>query len=1203
MPDGSYFDPNEIVVIGRGGGGGKGGGTPTTPRIAYEAPNSVQSKATGRIVDGICEGPIVGLYKGAASIYLDETPLVEEDGTENFTGLTWSLRTGTPDQDHISGFPQVENEQTVQVRVKASSPVIRTINNSDLDAIRITIRIPTLARQDKTNGDVYETSAQYAIDVKENGGEYSEAVNHTVTGKNTSPFEIQHRVELPDGGNPWTFRVRRISEDNDDDSSIQNETHIQSYTEIIDAKLTYPNTAHVGLVVDSEQFGGSVPRRGYVIKGLIVKVPTNYDPITRQYNGFWDGTFKNAWTDNPAWCLYDVLTDTMHGLGEYISETQVDKWALYRISQYCDELVPDGAGGYEPRFTFNLALQTRRETYQVLSSIVSCFRGMIYWSTGEMTTITEQETDAAKVVTPANVIGGTFHRTGSAASARYNAAVVTWNDPENLWKPNFEVYINKEAVRTFGYNQKDAVAFGCTRRSQARRYATWLVETGLLETEMLTYRAFFDHADIRPGEIVKIYDPSQGTAEIGGRIASASGTSLVLDRNVTINPGNEYYISYETKEKQVVTKLISNSSGETNTITPAETIPDEQIPNVNAMWTLLSTDLEPEPFRVLSNREAGEGVFEITALQVHVGKIDAIEQGLTIETVPNYNNLTTGRILPPYSPLVQENLFTINNSVKNRITISWQNDDERVIGYQVEYRRHLGTWVPAGTSGVPMIEIVDLEPDYYDFSIQAISPAGLSRKIYVYNQQIVGKNAPPGDVENITAIHLDVDHVVIEWDPVTDLDLTGYVVRLADVPGDSWEDAIYQDEVRANTFRLDFSDTIQRAIYVRAVDENGNLSENTASIIVQAKTPDDVTEFAVTPDGSNIQARWTPLSSPVKYEVRSGTTWGSGDFIGQFTGDHASFLWPGDVNTTFWIKAVSDLGKYSINAVFARANTWVMENRNLILTYDNKGDSWVGVTRNMTVDVDGDLMLNDTGGVFSTDGTHYFTVDLGYETRTRVWIESDMKVVSSSPLTWANASFAWEDSDASAPWQTQNDTGTNLRKKIMVYEGLDSDVVDGSTFNQIISTENSAPIILGSSPVYADALYLKGLQMSSSYYIGWYITYPSEFTHSFRLRMDGPPGADVVYFTLAGSGIWVIIGWDDATSSFYCEDSSSNRIDFPVSIHDPEDFVFIALSQGSSSRTLYVWTRFDDAKYYETAAFSPLGTFDTIFAFDAREIL
>ena len=515
------------LIIGAGGGGKGGGGA--SARVAQEAPDSLRSKAYARVVDLISEGEIEGLVDGLQSVYLDDTPIQNADGTTNFSGVTLETRDGTQQQSYVPGFSSVENEVPVGVEIKASQPVVRSITDPDVDAVRIKVSVGQLTNQDTTNGDLNGSAVSFSIDRQVSGGGFVEVINDTISGKTTTKYQRSYYVPLT-GNGPWEIRVRRVTADSTS-SAIQNKTYLDSYTEVVESKLRYPNSALVALRVDASQFS-AIPRRSYDMKLLRVRVPVNYDPGTRTYSGVWNGNFKIAWTDNPAWCFYDLVTSTRYGLGGYIPESQVDKWALYRVAQYCDQLVPNGLGGFEPRFTCNLYLQTREQAYKVVQDMASIFRGMVYWSGGAITVTQDAPSDAVYQFAPGNVVDGEFAYQGSSAKARHTVALVTWNDPDDFYRQKVEYVEDAAGIARYGIVQSDVVALGCTARGQAHRVGKWLLFSEQSESEIVTFRTGLEGAVVRPGDIIKVADPVRGGMRLGGRIAAATASTVTLDQEL-----------------------------------------------------------------------------------------------------------------------------------------------------------------------------------------------------------------------------------------------------------------------------------------------------------------------------------------------------------------------------------------------------------------------------------------------------------------------------------------------------------------------------------------------------------------------------------------------------------------------------------------------------------------------------------------------
>jgi len=615
-------------IRGAGGGGGKGGGG-GGGHVPTEQPDSLHSRAYARVIDAIAEGEIEGLINGLQSIYLDDTPIQNPDGSNNFAGVSAVWRNGTPDQAYIPGFAAVENEVSVATEVKAATPVARSIQNTNLTAIRVTVTLPQLTYQDPSTGDLGGSSVEFAIDLQNNGGGWQELKRDVITGKTISRYQRSYRIDLPAPG-PWDVRVRRITPDSTK-ANLRNQTWWASYTEIIDSKLRYPNTALVAIQIDAKQFQ-SIPRRGYHIRGLRVQVPSNYDPLTRTYTGVWDGAFKIAWTDNPVWCFYDLLTHERYGLGHYIDATMVDKWALYEIAQYCDQPVPDGFGGTEPRFTCNLYLQTREEAHTVLSHMASIFRGMIWWSQGTLSAVQDAPADPAALFTAANVIDGAFTYSGSSGRQRHTVALVSWNDPSDHYRRHIEYVEDPDGIARYGVRETEIVAIGCTSRGQAHRAGRWLLYTERLATDTITFRTGLQGVAVWPGAIIQVADPFRAGKRLGGRVVSATADQVTLDDPVTLSTGNSYELSVQLPDGSVETRAVTTGIGTHDTLQLAA--PYSAAPQPQAVWILAASDLAPTLWRVVSMAEVEPTIVEITALAHDPGKYDAIEQGIQLEQPP-----------------------------------------------------------------------------------------------------------------------------------------------------------------------------------------------------------------------------------------------------------------------------------------------------------------------------------------------------------------------------------------------------------------------------------------------------------------------------------------------------------------------------------------------------------------------------------------
>ncbi|XKE45762.1 phage tail protein [Halomonas organivorans] len=654
--------------------GGKGGGGGGSQRVPREAPNTLRSTSKARLIDLVSEGPIVGLADGLQSIYLDDTPLQNEDGSYNFDGVTVHTRDGEPDQDHIPGFPAVETVQDVSAQVTYDTPIVRSVTNLSADAVRVTVQLPALSKQNKSNGDLLGSSVSVAIDVRPDGGSWAEALQDTIKGKTTSPYQRTYRCELA-GTGPWEVRVRRLTADSNS-AALRNDTYWASYTEVIDAKLRYPDSALVALEVDAQQFGSSIPSRSYDLKGRIIQVPSNYDPATRAYSGVWDGTFQLAWSDNPAWVFYDLATHARYGVGL----ESVDKWALYAIAQYCDELVPDGYGGQEPRFTFNTQMANAEEAYTALQTLASVFRGMTYWGTNTVMAVADMPAEPVKLVGPANVIDGEFRREGSGLKARHSVALVTWSDPEDGYRQQIEVVEDPDAIQQYGWRQTEVVAAGCTSRGQAHRLGKWILYSERAETETLSYRAGLDHADLRPGELIAVSDPSRAGARLTGRVLAPGTARLTLDAVPDDTSTGTWYLDVVMPSGGIERREVSAFDGAA--VDLANPLSVE--PLGGAMWVLSSTSVEPEQFRVISVSEEDAHTYAITALAHDPDKFAKVEQGLDLPERET-SLVPTGPGLAPTGVDAEAYTYLVGGTEHQGLSISWTpSDDARVLTYRVE---------------------------------------------------------------------------------------------------------------------------------------------------------------------------------------------------------------------------------------------------------------------------------------------------------------------------------------------------------------------------------------------------------------------------------------------------------------------------------------------------------------------------------------
>lgn len=944
-------------IIGSGGGGDD----QPSQRTPQESPDSLHSKQYARIVDLVSEGEIEGLVDGLKSIYLDDTPIQATSGEYNFKGVSLDTRPGTQSQSYITGFPSVEAENSVSVEVKYGIPQVRSVTNTSLNAVRLTISVPTLSSSNPDNGDLTGTSVSISIDVNNNGGGYVTYVNDTIAGKTTSRYQRTYRIELPAGG-PWDIRVNRLTADSTS-TNLRNSTYWESYTEIVDSKLSYPNSAIIAVGIDAEQFR-SIPKRAYRIKGMKVKIPSNYNPLTRVYTGIWDGTFITAWTDNPAWCFYDLIVNARYGLGAFIQESQVDKWSLYTISKYCDELVSDGFGGMEPRFTCNLYLQTREEAYKVINSMASIFRGMAYWAGGAI--VPTQDAPAAPVAlfTKANVINGEFNYQGSSARTRHTIALISWNDPEDRFKQKVEYVEDLEGIERYGIVQTEVLAVGCTSRGQAHRLGRWILYTERLESEVITFKTGLDGIVVNPGEIIKTTDPIRAGDRRGGRVVSATTTEVTIDAPTSIEFGYTYTLWAILPDGTVESRLVTTVIGSTTVLTVSS--PFSDTPAVNSIWVLSSSNLTPETWRIVSISEVENSQAQITALAYREDKYGYVESNIALE--PLQTSLANINAPDPISDInITESLYLVGLGVVGvKATVSWT-PPARANSYIIEYFRanENGTIVTTNSSS---IDLGPLSEGVYTFNITASNTLGKLSTTVSVNKEIFGKLLPPDDVSNFNLAVVN-GTAYLTWDKSTDLDVivNGYL-RLRFTPdkaSPTWNNSIDIGSTISSTSTSAIMPLLNGTYFAKWVDSTGNSSVNDVYITTDAADMLSMnavlsvyedpafagTYYKAEYDGSRVGIKISLGGKTIDQVLTYSDTWGFIDSInswglntaGSYT--FASYL---DLGTVYTSRVTADIWVVAFNS----ADQWDANINNI--------DTWTSIDGNLIDDVDATLMIRTT---------------------------------------------------------------------------------------------------------------------------------------------------------------------------------------------------------------------------------------------------
>ncbi|KQE83318.1 phage tail protein [Acinetobacter baumannii] len=707
------------------------------PRQPVVAPDSAQSKTYIKELIGLAEGEVEGLANGYQSILLEDTPLQDENGNKNFENVTVNFRSGTNDQEYIEGFPAVENEIPIDVELKSSTPWVRSFNNLDLDAVRLRLRWGPLRNQDPTTSDVTGYTIEYAVDLQTDGGAWSEVLRAKISDKTSDNYERPHRIDLPKADIGWLVRVRRITP-NSTSEYISDKMYVKAVTEVIDAKLRYPNTALVSLQYDAETFGGSVAKLAVDLKGVKIKVPTNYNPDTREYVGMWDGTFKRAYSNNPAWIYYDLCTSKRYGIGERITDGMLDKWSLYRLAQYCDELVPDGLGGQEPRFTCNVYLQSAEDAYSILTKLAGVFRAITYWDGDSIVCDADIPQDTYFTYTRANIIGEPDHN-GTRARDRHNAVKVAWDNPANHYKTEYEFVRDEKAISEMKQVRLlELDAWGCTSRGQAQRAGLWALKSEQLETRTVTFKVGLDGHIPLPGKVIEFADPIFAGRANGGRISaiSADRKSITLDRDdVVAIAGDRLVINGENGKAQ--TRIIQSITGRVITVSVAF---DEIAPQ--NVWVIDAQDLATLKFRVLSVVQSDSHQFTITALEYNPKKFDAIDHGAHYIDVPI--SIVNPNIQEPVSNIVITSEDRVDQGINvATMVVSWT-QAKGAVKYLVEWRKDDGSWIKLPVTGNNSIEVSGIYAGNYQAKVTAINVSDISSlPAYSTLTKLVGKQGLP----------------------------------------------------------------------------------------------------------------------------------------------------------------------------------------------------------------------------------------------------------------------------------------------------------------------------------------------------------------------------------------------------------------------------------------------------------------------------
>ncbi|UXP22297.1 host specificity protein J [Enterobacter sp. 155105] len=737
---------SEKVLKGRKGGS-------SSSRTPTEQPDDLQSLAKAKILVALGEGEFAGQLTGK-DIYLDGTALENADGSQNFSGVTWEFRAGSQAQNYIQGIPGTENEISLGTEVSSATAWTRTFTNTQLSAVRLRLKWPSLFKQED-DGDLVGYSINYAIDLQTDGGTWLTVLNTSVTGKTTSGYERSHRIDLPQAGSTWTIRLRKITADANS-AKIGDTMTLQSFTEVIDAKLRYPNTALLYIEFDSSQFNGSIPQISCEPRGRVIRVPDTYDPETRTYSGTWTGVFKWAWTDNPAWIFYDLVVSDRFGLGHRLTAANIDKWTLYQVAQYCDQMVPDGKGGNgtEPRYTCNVYIQDRNDAYTVLRDFAAIFRGMTYWGGDQIVALADMPRDVDYSYTRANVIEGRFTYSSSTTKTRYTTALVSWSDPGNAYADAMEPVFEQALVARYGFNQLEMTAIGCTRQSEANRKGRWGILTNNKD-RVVSFDVGLDGNIPQPGYIIAVADELLSGKVMGGRISAVNGRVIKLDRVADAEAGDRLILNLPSGASQ--SRTIQAVNGQSVTVTTAYS----ETPQTEAVWVVESDELYAQQYRVVSVSDNDNGTFSITAAWHDPDKYDRIDTGAIIDQRPE-SVIPPGNQSPPSNIVISSFSVVQQNISVETMRVSWD-QAQNAIAYEAQWRRNDGNWVNVPRSSTTSFDVPGIYAGRYLVRVRAINAAEISSGWgYSEEKTLTGKVGNPPKPVGFTATGINWG-ILLNW--------------------------------------------------------------------------------------------------------------------------------------------------------------------------------------------------------------------------------------------------------------------------------------------------------------------------------------------------------------------------------------------------------------------------------------------------------
>ena len=832
------FKKRKLPEIIAGAGGKKSSGSSRTP---VEADDTVNSNVKVSILDLLGEGVIGGLKDGAKSIFLNDLPLQNSDDTYNHSGVTWWFRDGSQDQSIIEGFDYTETPKTIGLQVKKTSAVTMAVDSDSADRFRVILKFPSLKSVDKKTGDTSGTSVTYKFQVSSAGGAFVDVAPEgessgtvTLTAKKAGVYYRSYMLNLPKPGSKYQVRVVRVTDDNKDTTYLANDIYVDTVGEIINTNMNYPNSALVGLSVNSAQFGSSMPSRSYLISGMKIRVPSNYDEVTNEYRGTWDGSFKLLSSSNPAWILYDLVTNKRYGLGEFVRESMFDLGQLYQIGRYCDALVDDGFGGKEKRFAINTQITTLQDAYRCVQDIAGAFRGMVYWAGGMVHVTQDSPSDPIAIYSNSNVIDGRFSYKGSARKDRPSVALITYNNKEDNYKQNIEYVEDLEAIKRYGIRKTESVAFGCTSRGMAHRVGLWTLYTGRMESDVITFQTGMDSAFLVPGDVILIHDKFRAGRRNSGRVVASTANSITLDSTVDMTKAGT--ITFINAEGRMISRDILES-GVVRKVTFKDAVNEADRPVADGIWVISQSDLKPLQARVVGVTQGEDGVGStITCIQNNPSKYAAIDDGAVL--IPQNTTVLDPTFSKPENLKITEGTYLSSPGNLNvSLTATWEGKSAE---YWVSWRRsdadNVSNWQTAKVNEEQFEVKPVAESGKYDFQVYGVSVSGRKTEILSTTYQVLGTMTPPGAPSSLTAVG-DYRQIILGWSNPSSVDLD-HIQIYASKTNDVTKATLLAKSTTTNFTHSGLEDSVTWYYWIRSANKRGMTSDWSSKLGTSAMTRD-----------------------------------------------------------------------------------------------------------------------------------------------------------------------------------------------------------------------------------------------------------------------------------------------------------------------------------------------------------------------------